>query len=74
MDLEQVPPPNFGPLVIATTLALLALVLGAPVLPTPFAIAMFFVRGSPWHWGALAVALLGVGLGVLHVASGLNLY
>jgi hypothetical protein len=74
MDLEQPPPPNFGPLVIASTLAVLALVLGAPVLPIPFVIAMFFVRNSPWHWGALAVALLGVGLGVLHVASGLNLY
>lgn len=72
--IEQSNRASYAPLIVASVLAILAAVLGAPVLPLPFVIALLYARQNFWHAGALVVGIVGVTLGVLHVASGVTVY
>jgi hypothetical protein len=56
------------PLVLATTLTVLAILFANPILPAPLFIALWFVRGvfSDWRiWVALIVAVVGISGGAV---------
>lgn len=72
--IEQSSRASYTPLIIASVLAILATVLGAPVLPLPFVIALLYARQTFLHAGALMVGIVGICLAVLHVTSELNVY
>jgi hypothetical protein len=65
---------SFVPITVAGGLSLFAFIFGAPVLPLPTAISMLYTHESAWNWGAFAVALLGCGLGIATVVSGLRIW